>query len=152
MNAEFFPATTYAKLASGITAAIMLVSGATASDAAGDDLAPGEIIRKTQETYASLASYSDEGQIVATMDGTTNTITFTIRLARTNFYRVQWEQNSETSFPPDSARVQAVWSSGAYHFLEMGYGPHDEVSRDIALTEAADLSGGAAVTIPRIFF
>src|SRR6266850_6995556 len=152
MNAEFLPATTYSKLASGITAAIMLVSGATSSDAAGDDLAPGEIIRKTQETYASIASYSDEGQIVATMDGTTNTTAFTIRLARTNFYRVEWEQNSKTSYSTGSAAVQAAWSSGAYHFLEMGYGPQVKVSRDIALAEAADLSGGAAATIPRIFF
>ena len=152
MNAEFLPATTYSKLASGITAAIMLVSGATSSDAAGDDLAPGEIIRKTQETYASMASYSDEGQIVATMDGTTNTTAFTIRLARTNFYRVEWEQNSKTSYSTGSAGAQAVWSSGAYHFLEMGYGPQDEVSRDIALAEAADLSGGVVATIPRIFF
>jgi|SRR6266705_1962317 len=152
MNAEFLPATTYYKLASGITAAIMLVSGATSSDAAGDDLAPGEIIKKTQETYAAMASYSDEGQIVATMDGTTNNTAFTIRLARRNFYRVEWEQNNKTSYSTDSASVQAVWSSGAYHFLEMGYGPQDEGSRDIALAEAADLSGGAAATIPRIFF
>src|SRR5882757_8003209 len=108
MNAEFLPATTYSKLASGITAAILLVSGATtavlASDVAGDDLSPDEIFKKAQETYAAMASYSDEGQIVATMDGTTNTTAFTIRLARTNFYRVEWEQNRKTSDSTDSAK------------------------------------------------
>ncbi|HXI73543.1 MAG TPA: hypothetical protein VNN22_24630 [Verrucomicrobiae bacterium] len=152
MNAAFLPATTYSKLASGITAAIMLVSGATSSAAAGDDLAPGEIIRRTQATYATMASYSDEGEIVATMDGTTNTTAFTIRLARTNFYRVEWEQDSKTSYATDSARAQAAWSSGAYHFLDMGDGPQNKVSREVALAEAADLSGGAAATIPRMFF
>jgi hypothetical protein len=152
MNAEFLPATIYYKLALGVSTTLMLVGGATSGDAAGDDLSPGEIFRKTQETYASLASYSDEGQIVATMDGTTNITVFTIRLARTNFYRIEWEQNSKTSHSADSASAQAVWSSGAYHLLDMGCGPQDEGSRDIALAGAAGPSGGAAATIPRLFF
>jgi hypothetical protein len=152
MKAEFLPATTYYKLALGISAAIMLVSGATSSNAGGGDLSTSEIFRKAQETYASLTSYSDEGQIVAIMDGTTNMTVFTIRLARTNYYRIEWEQNSKTSYSTDYAGAQAVWSSGAYHLLDMGYGPQDEGSRDIALAQAAGPSEDAAATIPWIFF
>jgi hypothetical protein len=152
MKTEFLPATTYYKLALGISAAIMLVNGATSSNAGGGDLSTGEIFRKAQETYASLTSYSDEGQIVAIMDGTTNMTVFTIRLARTNYYRIEWEQNSKTSYSTDYAGAQAVWSSGANHLLEMGYGSQDEGSRDIALAQAAGPSEDAAVTIPWIFF
>jgi outer membrane lipoprotein-sorting protein len=149
---------TYVKLkpAFGISAAIMLASGATtmvlSSDAAGDDLSPGEIFKRVQENYASLTSYSDEGKIVATMNDTITTTTFTIRLARPNFYHIEWEQNSESSYSTKNTGFQAVWSSGAGNFLEMGYGPQDEMSQDIALDEAAAFSGGAAATIPMAFF
>jgi outer membrane lipoprotein-sorting protein len=149
---------TYAKVkfALGISAAIMLASGAAtmvlASDAAGDNLSPDEIFKKARENYASLTSYSDEGKIVANMGGATVTTTFTIRLARTNFYYIEWEQNSESSYSTKDVAFQAVWSSGAGNFLEMGYGPKDEISQDIALEKAAALSGGAAATIPMTFF
>jgi hypothetical protein len=144
------------KLAFGISAVIMLASGATtvalSSDAVGDNLSPNEIFKKARENYASLTSYSDEGKIVTTMNGTIITTAFTIRLARTNFYYIEWEQYSE---PPDSAEspfFQAGWSAGAGNFLEMGNGPPNEKSQDIALAKAAEISGGAAGTIPRTFF
>jgi outer membrane lipoprotein-sorting protein len=144
------------KLASGISAAILLASGALtmalASDAAGDNLSPDEIFKKAQENYASLTSYSDQGIIVASMGGATITTAFTIRLARTNFYYIEWEQNSEPSDTADNTVFQAVWSSGAGNFLEMGNGPKDETSQDIALEKAAALSSGATATIPMTFF
>lgn len=74
---------TYAKLelAFGISMATMLASGATtvvlSSDAASDGLSPGQIFKRAQENYASLASYSDKGKIVVTMNGTTTSTTFT---------------------------------------------------------------------------
>jgi outer membrane lipoprotein-sorting protein len=125
------------KLAFGISVAIMLTSGATtvalSNDAAGNDLSPDEIFKKAQENYASLTSYGDEGKIITNMGGTTVTTSFTIRLARTNFYYIEWEQNSESSYSTKYTSFQAVWSSGAGNFLETGYGPKDENSRDIAL-------------------
>jgi outer membrane lipoprotein-sorting protein len=144
------------KLAVVISVAIMLASGATtvvlSNDMAGDSLAPGQIFQKAQEKYASLTSYSDEGQIVATMNDTTITTTFAIRLARTNFYIIEWQQNTESSYSTNNTLTQAVWSSGAGNFLEMGKGPQNEESQDIALAKATELSGGAAGAIPRTFF
>lgn len=149
---------TYAKvkLAFGISAAIMLAGGATtmvlASDATSDNLSPDEIFKKSQEAYESLASYSDNGKTVTTMNGTITTTTFTTRLARTNFYYIEWEQNSEPSAAAENSVFQAVWSSGAGNFLEKGLGAQRQEDRDIALAKATEISGGAAGTIPRTFF
>ena len=144
------------KLAIGISAAIMLLSGATtevlSNDAAGDNLSPNQIFEKAQENYASLTSYSDEGKIVATMDDDSTITTFTIRLARANFYIIGWQQTIESLYSTNNIQAQAVWSSGAGNFLEMGHGPQNEESRGIALAKATEISGGAAGTIPRTFF
>jgi len=145
----------YMKLTLGISAAILLAGGATmtvfSSQAAGDTLSPDEIFKKAQENYAALTSYSDEGKTVAIMGGATNITTFTIRLARTNFYQIEW-QNTESSDSTADPDIQAVWSSGAGDFLEKGLGAQKQADRDIALARAAELSGGAAGTIPRTFF
>jgi outer membrane lipoprotein-sorting protein len=149
---------TYTKFkpAFGISGATIMLAGAMtvifSSAVAGDDLSPSQIFKQTQENYASLASYSDEGQTVSTMNDTTTTTTFTIRLARTNFYRIEWEQNSKSSCSTRNTSVQAVWSSGAGDFLEVGCGAQEQYDREIALADAAAFSGGAAATIPRIFF
>lgn len=140
------------KLFFGISAAILLVTGATtmvlSSDAAGEELSPGQIFKQTQEAYALMASYGDEGQIVTIRGDTTNTTVFNIRLARTNFYRIEWEQHSQSSSSASRAGAQVVWSSGAGDFLETGYGPQAKWCREVALAQA----GGAAATVPLIFF
>ena len=144
------------KLALGISGAIMLASGATtvvlSNDMAGDDLSSSQILQKALANYALLTSYSDEGQIVATMNATTITTRFTIRLARPYYYRIEWEQTIEPSDSTTKTQVQAVWSLGVGNFLEMGDGPHYEETRGIALARANEISGGAAGTIPRTFF
>jgi outer membrane lipoprotein-sorting protein len=144
------------KLAIGISMAILLVSGAAtavlSSDFSGDSLSSGQICENARAKYASLASYSDEGQIVATMNNTAITTTFTIRLARTNFYRIEWQQSIESAYATNNTQVQAVWSLGMGSHLETGYGLHNEESREIALAKAGEISGGAAGTIPRTFF
>jgi len=139
-----------------ISVAVLMGSGAPtvvfSNELAGDNLSPNQIFEKAREKYASLASYSDEGQIVATMNNTAITTTFTIRLARTNFYRIEWQQNTESSYATNNTQVQAVWSSGAGNHLEKGFGLQNEESREIALAKATESSGGAAGTIPRTFF
>ena len=88
---------TYAKLklAIGITAGILLAGGATmvmlSSDKASDDFSSSEVFKRAQEKYASLTSYSDEGKTITTLNGITLTTTFTIKLARPNLYRIEWE-------------------------------------------------------------
>jgi outer membrane lipoprotein-sorting protein len=140
------------KLAVGISAAIILVGGTTTvvlwSHLVGDNLPPDEIIKRAQEKYASLTSYSDEGRTVATLSGTTIITTFTIRLARPNLYRIDWEQ----PVPLDVTQKGAVWSAGEGDFLRMGSGAQKQASRELAIASATGISGGAVATIPGTFF
>ena len=150
---------TYAKLklAIGISAGILLAGGAatvavSGGSGSGDDLPTSEIFKKAQEKYASLTSYSDEGKTVATLNGSTITTTFTIRLARPNFYRIEWEQSSESAFSTTKNKKQAVWSAGDGDFLEMGRGAEKQKSKELALSGATGISSGAAATVPGNFF
>jgi outer membrane lipoprotein-sorting protein len=141
------------KLAFGISAAIILVGGTTMvvlrSHLAGDNLPPDAIIKRAQEKYASLTSYSDEGRTVATLSGTTIITTFKIRLARPNLYRIDWEQ----PVPPDDTQKGAVWSAGEGDFLRIGNGgAKRQTSQELAMASATGISSGAAATIPGTFF
>jgi len=118
------------------------------SDLAADKLPPGEIIKRAREKYASLTSYSDEGTTVATLNGSTITTAFTIRLARPNLYRINWEQPVHSNY----TNKGAVWSAGEGDFLRMGSGAKKQASPELALSSATGISGGAAATIPGTFF
>ena len=120
-------------------------------DATNNDLSAGEIFAKAQANYSSLASYSDEGRVVTSLDGATSVTTFTTRLARANFYLIEWQQQGGSDVAGNTG-VQDVWSSGADNFLERGYGLQNETTPDIALDEAGCFSSGAAATVPMTFF
>ena len=140
------------QLAIGISAAIILVGGTPtvvlSSDLAGDHLSPGDILRRAQQKYASLTSYSDDGKTVATLNGTTLTTAFTIRLARPNLYRIDWEQPVHSSY----TNKGAVWSAGEGDFLRMGSSVTKRASQMLALGSATGISGGSAASIPGTFF
>lgn len=108
------------KWASGIGVALLLTIGVTttvlSNDVAGDNLSPDQIFKKAQERYTSLVSYSDQGQIVTTVNNTTTTASFVIQLARPIFYLVEWQWNSASAFATQNTSAQAVWSSGAGNF------------------------------------
>ena len=147
---------TTSKIVFGISVAFLLATNAPtnvlASDPAGEELSPDLILERTQEAYASMSSYSDEGKVVTTLNGDTITTIFSIRLARVNFYRIEWIRNS---MPPScimNTRPQAVWSSGAGDYLETGLGAQNKIKPEFALAEASGCSGGAAGTVPRVFF
>jgi len=145
--------TTWGKLKFAIGAGVMvlLAGNVFSSNLLADDLSQGEIIKKTQEKYASLTSYSDEGKIVASLNGITITTTFTIKLARPNLYKIEWEQSNSASPSPD-AKARAVWSAGEGDFLDMGRGVEKQTNQEMALASATGISGGAAATIPGTFF
>ncbi len=138
--------------------AILLACSATsvvlADEATRDDLSPAQIFKKVQETYASLTSYSDEGRVVTAVDGDTTVtfIIFTTRLARTNFYLIEWNRTGESSSYTANISAQGVWSSGAGDFLQAECGVQLQIDREHALAHAAAFTGGATATIPRIFF
>ena len=133
-------------LASGIIMAGLL------NVAADDTLTVNQIFEKVRENYSSFSSYSDEGQIITAMNGDVAATRFTIRLARLNFYRVEWQQNDQSSFSSENSTASAVWSSGCGNYLEAGWGVEGPINRDTALAGAAALSEGAAATIPGFFF
>ncbi len=138
--------------------ALLLACSATsvilADEATRDDLSTTQIFKKVQETYASLTSYSDEGRVVTAMDGDTTLtfIIFTTRLARTNFYLIEWNRTGESSCYTTDTSAQGVWSSGAGDFLQAECGVQPQGNRELALANATAFSGGATATIPRIFF
>jgi outer membrane lipoprotein-sorting protein len=140
------------KLALGIGIGILLAGGATtvvlSSGGAGHGLPPDEILKKAQEKYASLTSYSDEGRTVATLNGMTLTTTFTVKLARPDYYLIEWEQPVQ----PIYTNKGAVWSAGEGDFLRMGNRTQKQGSKGTALSSATGISGSAAATIPGTFF
>jgi RNA polymerase sigma factor (sigma-70 family) len=149
---------TYAKLklALYIGAAIVLAGGTTtvvlSSDGAGDNAATGEIFKNAQEKYASMTSYSDEGQTVATLNGSTITTTYTIKLARPNLYQIEWQQKNDSAYATTTTKTEAVWSAGAGDFLDMGMGRQKQKDEVTALSSAAGISASASATIPGAFF
>jgi len=143
------------KFGIGVGAAALLAGGATtvvlSGDGTGDGLPPSEIFKRAQEKYASLISYSDEGMTIATVSGTTITHSFTIRLARPKFYRIEWEQSSQTGARKYTTKG-AVWSAGEGDFLEMGGVAQKQSDKESALAGATGISGSAAATVPGTFF
>ena len=135
---------------------VLAISGVTtgvlASGVTGDSLSTSQIFKKAGENYASLITYSDEGKVVTAVDGTTLTTAFMTRLARPNFYLVEWQQNGDSVYSSQNAIAQAVWCSGAGDFLETGNGAQDEGSAVVALDLAASYSDGVSTTIPMTFF
>jgi len=108
---------------------ILLAGGFPASvfsgDAGPDNLSPAEIFKRAQDKYASLSSYSDEGKVVCTLNGMNITTAFTIRLARPDLYRIEWNQ-SYPNLP--KGQTMAVWSAGSGDFLDMGTGARKQAS------------------------
>jgi RNA polymerase sigma factor (sigma-70 family) len=150
---------TYAKLklAVGLAAGILLAGGAVtvaiSQTGGGDKLAAGEIFKKAQATYAALTSYSDDGKSVATLNGTTITHTFSIKLARPELYRIEWAQSSASAAYNSTTATQSVWSAGAGDFmLNRGGSTTKYKDKETVLASATGISGGAAATIPGTFF
>lgn len=150
---------TYAKLklAGGLGAAILLAGGATSlvfsQPTTADNLSIGEIFKQAQSTYAAMTSYRDDGESVATVNGTTITHTFTTRLARPSLYRIEWQESSVSAGYSGTTATQAVWSAGQGDFLlGMGGSATKYKNRETALSGATGISGGAAGSIPGTFF
>jgi RNA polymerase sigma factor (sigma-70 family) len=142
------------KFAIGVSLAVLLAGGAATvavSQIENDNqLTPREILRQSQNAYAALTSYSDEGKTIATIG---NTVVpphaFTIKLARPNLYRVEWMQDYG-SF----VQTGMVWSAGGGNFLKIVAESRPEKYPNMAgaLGGATGISGGAASSIPGTFF
>ena len=141
------------KFAVGVSAGILLAGGAatvaisqTSGD--GDGLTAQEIATKSQAAYAALTSYSDEGKTVSSI-GTTTVAPhkFTIKLARPNLYRVEWDQNM--GFYDQKG---AAWCAGNGDFTKIVNKTRPAGDAVSALGTAAGVSGGSSASIPATFF
>ncbi len=137
-----------------IVGGVVLVAGGgmvltVLSKGGGGNLTAAEIIRKSQEAYAALSSYSDQGQTISSIGATAVAPhKFSIKLARPNLYRIEWEQNM--GFFDQKG---AAWSTGNGDFFKMGDGPAQTLTdKEQALGSATGVSGGAASTNPGPFF
>ena len=144
------------KFAVGLSVVTLIAGGAATvaiSQTSGDGkLATEEIFKNAQAAYASLTSYSDEGKTVALLNGTTITHTFSVKLGRPDFYRIEWVQSSESVGYKSASDKQVVWSEGKGDFLEMFGHAQKQSDKNSALAGATGISGGAAATVPGTFF
>jgi outer membrane lipoprotein-sorting protein len=125
------------------------VTVAVSQTTGGNRSTAQQIVKQAEGAYAALTSYSDEGKTVSTLKGGTFTTTFKIKLARPEFYRIEWEQPVHPSF----TNKGVVWSSGEGDFIVMTDGNEQiQANRETALGGATGISGDAAATIPGTFF
>lgn len=142
------------KFVAGI-GAIALVAGGAATlvisqtGSAGSPSAQ-EIVERSQDAYAALSSYSDEGKTVSSVG--TNVVAphvFAIKLARPNLYRIEWTQDLGLN-----AQTGIVWSAGSGDFFKMNGAsiPRKNSTMEMGLSSAMGVSGGASGSIPGTFF
>ena len=139
-----------AALVGGSVALVCVVASVAISQTGGREvLTTEEIFARVEAKYAALTSYSAEGRSVAVLNGTTLTHTFSVKLARPNLYRIEWQQ-------PIFATVTntgVVWSMGEGDFVVLGESDvRKEANLEAALSTATGVSGGASETIPASFF
>lgn len=142
------------KTAIGICVAALLASSATPpvfADEPVGNLPTLQVFKKVKENYASMITYCDEGSVVITMNGN-SVIHFSTRLARTNFYLIEWTRAGGSTYSAASTRNQAVWSSGAGDYLQGEAGVQFQGTREIALAHGAIYSGRATATVPQMFY
>ena len=142
------------KFAIGVSLAVLLAGVATtvaiSQTANGDGLSAQQIIRKTQDAYAALTSYTDEGKEVGFV-GTAAVAphTFSTKLARPGLYQIKWRQ--DLGF---YSQTGVVWSAGRGDFLQTEHAsePVKYPSAEGSLSTAMGISGGATGVVPKSFF
>lgn len=123
-----------------------------------------QLLRDVQARYASLQSYSATGEVRGgiTSDGSSATLpanqsfetrsTFTMKLARPQMFRIVWEQKvGETNGFSFSSKGLA-WSDGEFRNVTVAGQTMQPADTETAIAMATGVSGGAAYTIPSIFF
>ncbi len=138
----------------GVTTLLLCAGAAVTTNGAPPvALSAGQIFETMRENYASMASYSDQGEIITTAAGTVLATRFTTRLARPGLYRIQWDQISRTPYTTDDTGPMGAWSSGAGDYLLIGLaGVRRQYNLDSALLNVTGSSGGTVANVPSIFF
>jgi outer membrane lipoprotein-sorting protein len=138
----------------GNIVAIVLSMICLPTNAPAQGITPGEILKEVTATYESLQTYKATGNIVADIDtGNAKMSTetsFSILLMKPNRYLVSWTQKNMPM--AGMAQGGAVWSDGSQPYLCMGKAYSKMSNDEFALASATGISGGAAFTIPSLFF
>ena len=113
-----------------------------------------DFLGQVQATYDKMQSYSSVGDITSdfSVPGTgrqESHYSFSIKLARPNLYRIEWELRA-----PNMTVKGVAWSAGDGNFVSVPgqTSPLHPKDMSTALSMATGISGGAASTIPAIFF
>jgi RNA polymerase sigma factor (sigma-70 family) len=154
---------TYAKLklAIGITAGILLAAGvatvAVSQTGYRNKLTPQDIAKQSQDAYATLSGYSDNGIVTTEISGQMMKRTFSIRLQRPNLYRIEW--TNSMPFGDSSTSHGIAWSAGNGNFLimallgqEQNATPTSYQDAQTALAAATSDSGAVTGIVPAKFF
>lgn len=138
----------------GNTVAIVLSMICLRTNASAQGKTPGEILKEVTAAYESLQTYKATGNIVAGIDAgnakTSTETSFSILLMKPNRYLVSWTQKNMSM--AGIAHGGAVWSDGSQPYLYNGKAYSKMSSDEFALAGATGISGGAAWTIPSLFF
>lgn len=124
------------------------------STAKPDNKTPDEILDTTEAAYASLKSYSDEGITKVTLDNSSNTITFKVKLARPYLYRIEWLSSPTFAFPLPKRKM--IWSTGDNNFMDLGNGVINEdadfrkAASGLTQEKQKELSRGMTFTLSRV--
>ena len=133
---------------------VFLITVRTVSVGAETRPSVSDFLSQVQATYDKMQSYSSVGEIAADFSvpgmGPQNShYIFSIKLARPNLYRIEWEQRA-----PMMTVKGAAWSAGDGNFVSVPGQTNPLEPKDLAsaLEMATGISGGAAATIPAVFF
>ena len=133
---------------------VLFLSVRTLSVGAETRPSVSDFLGQVQATYDKMQSYSSVGDITSNISGPgfgreEGRYTFSIKLARPRLYRIEWEERL-----PNMIFTGAAWSTGDGYFITVPGQASLVQPKDIstALSMATGLSGGAAATIPAIFF
>jgi predicted Ser/Thr protein kinase len=116
--------------------------------------AAAEILRKVSEKYGSLSTFSATGKIVSIQSPASGGVadalekSFSLNLARPEFYRVQWTYEVKGLGMLSSA----AWSAGDGHKISTYGKVTTYLNREQTLAAATGVSGGVAFTVPGLFF
>src|ERR1035438_2609155 len=136
--------------------AVVLSIIGLATNVSAQGITPSEIFQEVTTTYELMQTYKSAGIIVVDMDAGGRKMSietsFSILLKKPNLYLISWTQKNM----PMAGMTQdaAVWSDGTQPYLYMGITKaYSKMGSDeLALASATGISGGAAFTIPSLFF
>ena len=128
-------------------------SATSAASAKKPEITAADVLRKMGDKYAALSTFTASGQVVSEATpaagdtATSDRTTFTLTLARPEFYRITWTNANR----PAITRRGAAWFAGDGHKVMIAGKVGALLNRETALA-LAPVSKVVALTVPSLFF